>query len=88
MSQPYKLAKLRWDYGQSEVVVGKDEFLKVTYAEEAVVRLERPIKPAVAQVLVNHLTTFCITCDPIPGTIISEEFDGKLSGKWYEQIKN
>ena len=65
MSQTYKLAKLRWDCGQSEVVVGKVEFLKVTQAEEAAVRLERPIKPAVAQVQVNHLTTFCIACDPI-----------------------
>ena len=70
MSQTYKLAKLRWDCGQSEVVVGKVEFLKVTQVEKAVVRLEWPIEPAVAQVQVNYLTTFCIACDPIPGTTI------------------
>ena len=50
MSQPYKPAKLRWDCRQSEVVVGKVEFLKVTQAKKAAVRLERPIKPVVARV--------------------------------------
>ena len=50
MGQPYKLAKFRWDCGGSEVVEGKVEFSKVRQTEEGAVRVERPIKPTVAQV--------------------------------------
>ena len=71
MGQPYKLAKFRWDCGESEVVEGKVEFLKVTKTEETAVRVERPIKPTVAQVQANHLTILCIACDPILGTTIT-----------------
>ena len=49
MGQPYKLAKFRWDWGR-KVVEGKVEFPKVTETEETAVRVERPIKPTVAQV--------------------------------------
>ena len=50
MGQPYKVAKIRWDCGGREVVEGKVEFVKVTQAEEAGVRVQTPIKPAVGQV--------------------------------------
>ena len=50
MGQPYKLAKFRWDSGESEVVEGKVEFSKVTQTEETAIRIERPIKPTIAQV--------------------------------------
>ena len=50
MGQPYKLAKFRWDCGESEVVEGKVEFSKMTQPEEGAVRVERPTKPAVAEV--------------------------------------
>ena len=50
VGQIYKLAKFRWDCGRREVVEAKIEFLKVTQAEEAAVRVERPIKMAVSQV--------------------------------------
>ena len=50
MGQPYKLAKFKWDCGGGEVVGVKVEFLKVMQTEETAVRVERPIKPTVAQV--------------------------------------
>ena len=51
MGQPHKLPKLRWDCGGGrEVVEGKVEFSKMTQPEEGAVRLERPTKPAVAEV--------------------------------------
>ena len=51
MGQPCKMAKLRWDCGGGrEVVEGKAEFPKVTQSEEGAVRVERPRKPAVAEV--------------------------------------
>ena len=50
MRQTYKLAKFRWDCGESEVVGVKVEFPKVTQTEEGAVRVERPTKPAVAEV--------------------------------------
>ena len=49
MGQPHKLAKFRWDCGGREVVGVKVEFPKVTQIEEAVVRVESPIKPTIAQ---------------------------------------
>ena len=71
MRQPYKLAKFRWDCGGREVVGVKVEFPKVTQTEETAVRVEKPIKPTVAQVQANHLTILWIACDPIPGTTIT-----------------
>ena len=71
MGQPYKLAKFRWYCGGREVVGVKFEFPKVTQTEETAVRVERPIKPTVAQVQANHLTILCIACDPILGTTIT-----------------
>ena len=50
MGQLYKLAKFRWDCGESEVVEGKVESPKVTQTEETAVRVERAIKPTVGQV--------------------------------------
>ena len=51
MGQPHKLPKLRWDCGGGrEVVEGKVEFSKMTQPEEGAVRVERPTKPAVAEV--------------------------------------
>ena len=51
MGQPHKLPKLRWDCGEGrEVVEGKVEFSKMVQPEEATVRLERPTKPAFAEV--------------------------------------
>ena len=50
MGQSHKLAKFRWDCGGREVVGVKVEFPKVTQTEETAVRVERPIKPTVAQV--------------------------------------
>ena len=51
MGQPQNLSKLRWDCGGGrEVIEGKVEFLKMTQPEEDAVRVERPTKPAFAEV--------------------------------------
>ena len=74
MHQIGKLAKLRRDIGEVEIVVREDELLKMMQREERIIGMQGSVKHAEREVQFSHLPGFHITSDPIPQAAICTVF--------------
>jgi hypothetical protein len=74
MHQIGKLAKLRRDIGEVEIVVREDELLKMMQREERIIGTQGSVKHAEREVQFSHLPGFQVTSDAIPQAAVCTLF--------------
>jgi hypothetical protein len=74
MHQIGKLAKLRRDIGEVEIVVREDELLKMMKREERIIGMQGSVKHAEREVQLSHLPGFQVTSDAIPQAAVCTLF--------------
>jgi hypothetical protein len=74
MHQIGKLAKLRRDIGEVEIVVREDELLKMMQREQRIIGMQGSVKHAEREVQFSHLPGFQVTSDAIPQAAVCTLF--------------